>query len=225
MRILLVEDEPRVADFVKRGLTEEGHEVDVAGDGASALVCARSGGYDVVILDIQLPDTDGFRVTSALRADCGAVPILMLTARDAPEDVIRGLDVGADDYMTKPFDFGELVARVRALGRRAAGTPTSSLHMGDVELDRVRHEVRRGGTPVHVTPTEYRLLESLMSASGEPVGRAELLERVWGMTFDPGTGLIDVHIANLRNKLEHRGQRRVIVAVKGVGFRFDGSAP
>ncbi len=225
MKILLVEDESRVADFVKRGLAEEGHDVSVAVDGASALSCARAAAYDVIVLDVHLPDIDGFHVVSALRAERSATPILMLTARDAREDVVRGLDVGADDYLTKPFDFAELVARVRALGRRGGTATPSTLRAGDIVVDRVRHEARRSDTLLHLTPTEYRLLETLMSASGEPVTRATLLERVWGMTFDPGTGLIDVHVGNLRSKLEQDGRPRVIATVKGVGFRLGDPVP
>lgn len=220
MRVLVVEDERRVASFLKRGLTEEGHEVDVAGTASDALTLVRERPFDVIVLDIELPDGDGFTVASTLRTSGTLTPILMLTARDARDDVVRGLDVGADDYLTKPFDFAELIARLRALGRRAAGSTPSNLAGGDITVDRLRHEVVRAGVPLHLTPIEYRLLETLMVAGGEPVSRAELLRRVWAMDFDPGTPVIDVHVANLRAKLEQDGRPRVIVAVKGVGFRF-----
>ena len=217
MRILVVEDEPRVADFIRRGLVEDGNEVDVVRNGEKAIARAGSVRYDVVVLDVGLPGQDGFEVAASLRRS-GTKPILMLTARDAPEDIVRGLNAGADDYLRKPFDFAELVARLRALERRA--TSETAIQAGDITVDRIRHEVRRGDVPLRLTPVEYRLLETIMRASGAIVGRAELLDRVWGMTFDPGTSLIDVHIANLRQKLEGNGGPRVIVTVKGVGFRF-----
>ncbi len=218
MHILLVEDEPRVARFIKKGLTEEGHMVDAAVDGVTALSLAHVGTYDVIVLDVILPGKDGFQVVAALRAEGHATPILMLTARDAREDIIRGLDVGADDYLTKPFDFGELLARLRAFRRRSQPIQRPVLRFADIELDRFRHEARRGGKRVELTPTEFRLLEALMHGRGGIVTRTELLDRVWGMAFDPGTSLIDVHVANLRRKLEAGGRPRVVVAVKGVGF-------
>lgn len=227
MRILLIEDERRVADFVQRGLGEEGHVVDLARNAAEALSGARNGRHDAIIMDIGLPDGSGYDVTRALRAEGVAVPILMLTAHDAPEEVVAGLDAGGDDYLTKPFDFAELLARLRALARRSAAARTTAgrdtvLRADDLVLDRVSHEVTRAGRPIRLTPIEYRLLETLMAADGAPVRRETLLQQVWGMSFDPGTGLIDVHVANLRQKLEHAGGRRVVLAVKGVGFRFDG---
>ncbi|MEA3247070.1 MAG: response regulator transcription factor [Gemmatimonadota bacterium] len=209
---------------MRRGLIEEGHEVDVEGDAAGGLAAARRGDYDVLVVDIGLPDRDGFAVTAELRADGNAAPVLMLTARAGAADVVHGLNGGADDYLTKPFDFDELVARIRALGRRArAGT--ASLRVADIAIDPVRHAVTRGGEEVRLTPIEYRLLDVLVRAAGTTVSRATLLKRVWGMTFDPGTTLIDVHVANLRNKLEAGGRPRVIVAVKGVGFRVAVGAP
>lgn len=220
MNILLVEDEPRLAAFIKKGLSEEGHVVDVAGDGVTALSLAHVGTYDVIVLDVMLPGKNGFQITAELRAAGNATPILMLTVRDAREDIIRGLDVGADDYLTKPFDFGELLARVRALGRRSQPIQQGVLRFADIELDRLQHEVRRGGELIRLTPTEFRLLEALMLVPGRVVRRTELLDRVWGMGFDPGTGLIDVHVAHLRKKLETGGRPRVIATVKGVGFRL-----
>ncbi len=220
MNILLVEDEPRVAGFIKRGLSEEGHVVDVAPDGVTGLSLAHVGTYDVIVLDVLLPGKNGFQVTAELRAEDRVTPILLLTAKDAQEDVIRGLDVGADDYLTKPFDFGELLARIRALGRRTQPIQPHVLRFADIELDRLQHVVRRRGDMVHLTPIEFRLLEALMRVPGQVVQRTELLDRVWGMTFDPGTSLIDVHVANLRKKLEAGERARLIVAVKGVGFKL-----
>ncbi len=220
MNILLVEDEPRVAGFIKRGLSEEGHVVDVAPDGVTGLSLAHVGTYDVIVLDVLLPGKNGFQVTAELRAEDRLTPILLLTAKDAQEDVIRGLDVGADDYLTKPFDFGELLARIRALGRRTQPIQPHVLRFADIELDRLQHVVRRRGDVVHLTPTEFRLLEALIRVPGQVVQRTELLDRVWGMTFDPGTSLIDVHVANLRKKLEAGERARLISAVKGVGFKL-----
>ncbi len=207
-----------MAQFIRKGLQEEGHVVDVAGDGAEGLALASVEQYDAVVLDVMLPLKSGFHVASELRAQGNSTPILMLTAKDAREDIIHGLDVGADDYITKPFDFAELLARLRALSRRGQAIQEDVLRFDDIELDRVQHYVQRGGDPLNLTPTEFRLLEALMRKPGQVVRRTELLDRVWGMSFDPGTSLIDVHIANLRKKLENRGRRRVVVTVKGVGF-------
>lgn len=220
MNILLAEDEPRVATFIKKGLLEEGHMVDVATDGVEALSLAHVGSYDVIVLDVMLPGKNGFQVTAELRATGHSTPILMLTAKDSSEDIVRGLDVGADDYLTKPFDFAELLARVRAVGRRVQPVQPHLLRFGDIEVDRIQHEVRRAGESVELTPTEFRLLEALMRTPGQVIKRTELLDRVWGMRFDPGTSLIDVHIANLRKKLEAGGKARAIIAVKGVGFKL-----
>ncbi len=221
MHILLAEDEGRLAAFIHKGLTEEGHVVDVAGDGVTALSLAHVGSYDVIVLDVMLPGKNGFQVTGALRSEGHVTPILMLTAKDGPEDVIRGLDVGADDYLTKPFDFGELLARIRALGRRTGTGLPPTLRFADLEVDRMQHSVRRGQHDIDLTPTEFRLLETLMRVPGQVVPRTEILDRVWGMSFDPGTSLIDVHVTNLRRKLESGGGARLIAAVKGVGFRME----
>ena len=220
MRILLVEDEPRVTRFIKRGLGEEGHDVDVASDAAQGLALAHVSQYDVIVLDVMLPGQSGFHVASRLRSEGNATPILMLTARDTPRDIVHGLDVGADDYLTKPFDFEVLLARLRALGRRNTPIVEGVLRFQDVELDLLQHTVSRSGAALHLTPTEFKLLEALMRRPGEVVRRSELMDRVWGMSFDPGTGLVDVHMANLRSKLEAGGRPRLIATVKGVGFRL-----
>lgn len=220
MQVLLVEDESRVAEFVARGLMEEGHSVAVASTGEGALERAHATTYDVIVLDIGLPARDGFDVATSLRREGCATPILMLTARDAAADIVRGLDAGADDYLTKPFEFAELLARLRALERRAPHGAATMLRGGDVTLNRVSRDANRARTPLRLTPIEFRLLEVLMIEAGVVITRPQLLQRVWGMSFDPGTGLIDVHIANLRQKLEERGGSRVIITEKGVGFRF-----
>lgn len=221
MRILVVEDEPRVAGFLERGLREEGHAVDVAATGEEALDRTRSfPPYDVVVLDVLLPGLDGFEVARRLRARGNSSPILMLTARDAREDVIRGLDLGADDYLAKPFDFSVLLARLRALVRRHERGDAAVLQWEDVVLDRLRREARRGGRRLDLTPTEFRLLEAVMEGAGKIVPRNELLERVWGLDFEPGTSVIEVHLANLRSKLEAGGASRVVHTIRGQGFRM-----
>jgi DNA-binding response OmpR family regulator len=223
LKLLLVEDEARVARFIKRGLTEEGHVVDVTASGIDAIALGSVTEYDVIILDVMLPGKSGYHVASELRAKGNSTPILMLTARDSREDIIHGLDVGADDYLTKPFDFEELLARIRAVARRARTVDENTLRFAEIELDRLQHSAHRGSRRLDLTPTEFKLLESLMLKPGQAVKRIELLDRVWGMSFDPGTNLIDVHVANLRKKLEDGGEKRLIVAVRGVGFRL-GSA-
>lgn len=220
MKILLVEDEARVARFIEKGLHEEGHVVDTAPDGLEGVAAASVGSYDVILLDLMLPRKSGFQVASELRRAGDTTPILMLTARDARRDVVRGLDLGADDYLTKPFDFDELLARIRAICRRGRTFDDATLRCADIELDRRSHAVTRGARSVVLTPTEFRLLETLMEHDGAVVRRTEILDRVWGMSFDPGTNLIDVHMVNLRRKLEEHGEERVIETVRGVGFRM-----
>ncbi len=223
MKILVVEDDPRVAAFIKRGLLEEGHVVDMSGDAEDGLSNAYVSQYDVIVIDVMLPGKSGFTMTSELRRQDDATPILILTARDSRQDVVHGLDVGADDYLTKPFDFAELLARLRALGRRERRIEKSVLRFADIEMDRIRHTVRRAGQPLDLTPTEFKLLEVLMRDPGRVIRRTEILDRVWGMNFDPGTSLIDVHMAHLRKKLEAQGCTRVIATVKGVGFTLSNS--
>lgn len=219
MRILVVEDDAPAARFLRQGLEEEGHLVDVAGDGDTGVQLGREHPYDVIVLDVMLPRRDGIQVAMELRRGGSATPILMLTARDDTGDIVRGLDAGADDYLTKPFDFDVLVARVRALGRRSSsGGPHGLLRLGDLELDRVRRTVRRGTRRVDLAPREFRLLEHFMLHPEHVITRTNLLERVWDMTFDPGTNVVDAHISNLRRKIEEHGGHRVIHTVRGVGY-------
>ena len=219
MRILVVEDDRKVARFIQQGLEEEGHAVDVAGDGEEAGLLAHVNPYDVVVLDIQLPKRNGLQLAAELRRERITTPILMLTARDSTEDVVRGLDAGADDYLTKPFAFDELVARLRALGRRAAAAPAGGvLRVADVEVDRARHRASRGGRELSLTPREFRLLAYLLERPDEVVSRTELIEKVWDMSFDSGTNVVDVHVSNLRRKLEEGGAPRLLRTVRGVGF-------
>ncbi len=219
MRILVVEDDRKVAQFVRQGLEEEGHAVDVAGDGEQGTLLAHVNAYDALVLDIQLPRKNGLELAAELRREGSTVPILMLTARDTTEDVVRGLDSGADDYLTKPFAFDELLARVRALGRRGGPAVAASLlKFDDVEMDRVHHRVARAGRLLDLTAREFRLLEYFLARPDAVVTRTELLEKVWDMTFDPGSNVVDVHVSNLRGKLEEGGAPRLIQTVRGVGF-------
>jgi DNA-binding response OmpR family regulator len=225
MRILLVEDDRKVARFIQQGLEEEGHAVDVAGDGDAGGQLAHVNPYDVLILDIQLPRKNGLQLAAGLRREDVATPILMLTARDTTEDLVRGLDSGADDYLTKPFAFDELLARVRALGRRAgAPAPGGVLRFGEVEVDRVRHRAARGARNLDLTPREFRLLVHFLERPEQVVSRTELLEKVWDMSFDPGSNVVDVHVSNLRRKLEEGGAPRLLHTVRGVGFALRAGA-
>ncbi len=219
MRILVVEDDRKVALFVRQGLEEEGHAVDVAVDGEEGAMLARVNPYDALVLDVMLPKKNGLQLASELRREGSAVPILMLTARDATDDVVRGFDSGADDYLTKPFAFDELLARLRALGRRSGTALTSpTLRFADVEMDRVRHRAARAGRPLELTAREFRLLEYFLTRPDKVVTRTELLEKVWDMSFDPESNVVDVHVSNLRKKLEDGGAARLIQTVRGVGF-------
>ena len=214
MRILVVEDERKVADFVRRGLEEEGYGVDVLADGRDAGDQAGVVDYDAVVLDLMLPRRDGFAVCRTLRDRGDEVPILVLTARGAVDDRIRGLDAGADDYLAKPFDFGELLARLRALIRRGPSQRPPQLRVGDLVVDPARHAVTLGGEPVELTAREFSVLEYLARRPGELVRRTELLEHVWDANFDGSTNIVDVYVGYVRRKLG----RPLIRTVRGAGF-------
>lgn len=220
MRILVVEDDKKVASFLEKGLREEGYSVDVAHDGADGLMKAHVHDYDLLLLDIMLPGKSGLEVVRDLRAKERNVPVLMLTARDAQEDVVMGLDAGADDYLTKPFGFDELLARVRALLRRGGAARPDRLLYDDVELDRVRHVALRSGTRLDLTPKEFQLLEFLMLNPERVVRRTELLEKVWDLHFDPMSNVVDVHVGHLRRKLRDMGSDPLLQTVRGVGYVF-----
>ncbi|MEO5894978.1 MAG: response regulator transcription factor [Vicinamibacterales bacterium] len=218
MRVLLVEDEQKLAGLIRKGLAEEKYIVEIAADGETALDLARSAAYDIVILDIMLPGIDGFAVCEEIRRRHREVPILMLSARGMIEDRVRGLDTGADDYLTKPFAFSELSARVRALLRRQTTAAFLPLTVGDLTLDPVRRLVTRRGRRVDLTQKELALLEYLMRNAGQVLTRAMIAEQVWDVTWDRLTNVIDVFINHLRKKLEEPGEPRLIHAVRGVGY-------
>jgi two-component system OmpR family response regulator len=218
MRILVVEDDLKTARFLKQGLEEEGHAVDVAPDGEEGAFLGHLNPYDLILLDIQLPKRNGLQLSAELRREGVETPILMLTGRDATPDIVRGLNAGADDYLTKPFEFDELIARVNALTRRRSGTARGILRFADLELDRLSRRVRRKGRPVDLSPREFRLLEFFLLHPDEVVTRVQLLEKVWDMSFDPETNVVDAHISNLRKKLEKQGEPRLIQTVRGAGY-------
>jgi DNA-binding response OmpR family regulator len=219
MRILLVEDDVKLARALARGLRRHAYAVDHADDGDAALMRAAVYDYDLVLLDVMLPGRNGLDVCAALRRRGQAVPILMLTAREGVGDRIRGLDAGADDYLAKPFDFGELLARMRALQRRPAQTRSPELRAGALVVDPATHAVTLGGRAVELTAREFALLEYLASHCGEVVSRTRLLDHVWDENFLGSTNVVDVYVGYLRRKLG----RRLITTVRGVGYRLEGS--
>jgi len=218
MRILVVEDDRKVAGFIEQGLLEEGYVVDVARDGDAATMLAHVNEYDVMLLDVVLPKKNGFQVSTELRSEGRNTPILMLTSRDAVEDVVRGLDAGADDYLAKPFPFDELLARVRALLRRGGAERLDVLRYDVVLLDRLRHVATANDRPLDLTPKEFQLLEYFLLHAEEVVRRTTLLEKVWDMQFDPESNVIDVHIKNLRRKLAEATGEPLLANIRGVGF-------
>ncbi len=218
MKVLVVEDDRKVAGFIEQGLREEGYVVDVAPDGDEASMLAHVYDYDVILLDVMLPKKNGFQVAMELRREGRNTPILMLTSRDAVEDVVRGLDSGADDYLAKPFRFEELLARMRALSRRGGAERMETLRFGDLALDRLRHIATVGDRRLDLTAKEFQLLEHFLLHPEEVVRRTTLLEKVWDMHFDPESNVVDVHVGNLRRKLMTLTAAQRIETVRGVGF-------
>jgi len=218
MRLLLVEDEKKVAGFVKKGLEEEGYAVDLAADGKTGLELALDRVHDLIILDIQLPKMDGLSVLSALRREKVAIPVLLLTVRATIEDKVLGLDAGADDYLTKPFAFQELVARVRALLRRHTEAKHPLLRIADVTLDPARRIVYRGDRKIDLTTREFALLDYFMRNPGRVLTRTMIAEHVWDYDFDSETNVIDVYVNYLRKKIDSGRERKLIQTVRGVGY-------
>lgn len=221
MRILLVEDDHRISNFVAKGLRENAYAVDVARDGASALYQTSINTYDAVILDVMLPVKDGFEVCLEMREGGVKTPVLMLTARDAVEDKVVGLDAGADDYLTKPFAFDELLARLRALLRRSSEVRPAKIVIADLEIDTSAHRVWRDGHEISLTTKEYALLEYLAREKGKVVGRAEIAEHVWDENFDVFSNLIDVYVKRLRAKMDEGFALSLIQTRRGVGYVLD----
>ena len=220
MNILLVEDEKRIAAFIRKGLQEEYCTVDVVPDGAMALEYAAAAQYSVIILDVRLPELDGFLVCAELRARGDQTPVLMLTARDTVEDRVHGLNVGADDYLVKPFAFKELLARVRALSRRPPVRQDSTLKLADLELNTLTHRVQRGGRPIELSALEYRLLEFLMTHAGQVLTRTQITDQVWGLNYDARSNVVDVYIRFLRQKIDEPFELKLIQTVRGSGYKF-----
>jgi DNA-binding response OmpR family regulator len=220
MKILLLEDEIKVASFVKSGLEQAQNTVDVAANIAEADFLAAVNSYDLMIFDCLLPDGDGRNFCRVLRAKGVITPILLLTAKTAVEDKVAGLDSGADDYLTKPFAFNELLARVRALGRRRNSPLLQPLAVADLQIDPLTHKVTRGGKFIAVTPNEYKVLEMLLRHAGQIVTRTDLLEQVWGMNFDPSSNIVDVVIKVLRDKIDRPFEPKLIQTVRGFGYRI-----
>jgi two-component system copper resistance phosphate regulon response regulator CusR len=218
MRILVIEDDPTVGQYVKRGLEEHRWAVDLVADGEEGERRASSEAYDLVILDMRLPTKSGTEVLHALRAKGFERPVLVLTAQDAVDAKVATLRAGADDYVTKPFAFEELLARVEALSRRPRALASPVLRVGDLEIDQATHEVRRGGVPIEVTPKEYTVLEYLARHAGRVMSRTLITEYAWGYHFDPGTNIVDVVINHLRKKVDAGHARKLITTVRGVGY-------
>lgn len=218
MRILLVEDDHSIAQFIGKGLREEGYAVDTASDGGEGLLLAETIPYDLLILDIMLPTLDGLAICQRLRTKGNSVPVLLLTAKDAIEDRVTGLDTGADDYLTKPFAFVELLARIRALLRRGGGQPTSILTVADLRMDAVAHRVWRGETEIPLTNKEYALLEYLLRNENRVLTRTAIIEHVWDIQYDSLTNIVDVHIRSLRAKIDRPFSPPLIHTVRGVGY-------
>jgi len=223
MRVLLVEDEARIAAFVRKGLQEEHYVVDVTDDGDAALDFVEAAEYDLIVLDVMLPRRDGFSVCQEIRRRGMKTPVLMLTARDAVDDRVRGLDAGADDYLVKPFAFKELLARLRALARRPVETQSLQLAVGDLTLDTATHQITRASQVIELSAREYRLLELLLRHRGQPLTRTQIAEGVWGYDFDAQSNVVDVYIRYLRRKVDDPFETKLIQTVRGVGYKIEAS--
>lgn len=218
MKLLIVEDEPRMVELLRRGLTEEGHTVTCALDGHAGLEIARSCEFDGMILDVMMPKLNGYELAKRLRAEKISTPLLMLTAKDSVPDIVHGLDLGADDYMTKPFSFNELLARLRTIKRRAATLRKAMLQVGDLTLDPATRQVSRNGTNISLTRREYSLLEHLMYCAGRVVPRQFLIEAVWGVNHEVEDNTLDAFVRLLRQKIDGDGKPKLIHTVRGAGY-------
>jgi len=220
MRILVVEDEKRIADFLSRGLESAGYAIDVAHDGSRAIELVHAAEYDLVILDLGLPDMDGLSVLQKVRNRKVSPPVLILSARGAVDERVRGLEGGADDYLVKPFAFVELLARVRVLLRRGQPTP-ERLQVGDLTLDCIRRKVTRAGENIELAPKEFSILEYLMRNRGRPLSRTMIVEHVWDMDYDGLTNIVDVYIRHLRSKIDDKWPQKMIQTVRGIGYLLE----
>ncbi|MBD2778501.1 response regulator transcription factor [Iningainema tapete] len=224
MRVLLVEDEPGIAQFISQGLKEAGYATDIATDGQQGLDYASSAEYDIIVLDIMLPQMDGLQLLRKLRSQGFKTPVLLLTARDAVEDRVRGLDAGADDYLFKPFALSELLARLRALLRRPPMQQNTILRVGDLEMDVATREVRRAGKSINLSPREFTLLEYLMRHPRQVLTRSQITEHTWNFDFYENSNVIDVYIGYLRRKIDHGFDKPLLHTVRGVGYCLNADA-
>jgi two-component system copper resistance phosphate regulon response regulator CusR len=218
MKVLIVEDERKTAAYLCKGLSENGFDVEVASQGEAGLRLARAGSYDLIILDVMLPERDGWSVLAELRRHGRQTPVLFLTARDAVSDRVKGLELGADDYLVKPFAFAELLARVHSVLRRSPARPPETLRIADLELDLVRNRASRGGQRLDLTPKEFGLLSLLARRAGEVLSRTLIAEQVWDMSYDSDSNVVDVHVRRLRSKVDDPFDRKLIHTVRGVGY-------
>jgi len=224
MRVLVVEDEKKTAAFVRKALQAEGFAVDVCHDGNEALAAATTTPFDALILDIMLPGLDGLGILQRLRTRQNQTPVLLLSARGEVNERVAGLNLGADDYLPKPFELAELIARVRALTRRSSESQPVMLRVADLSLDTITHQARRGTTSIELTAREYRLLEFFMRSTGRLCGRMMILEKVWDYDFDPGTNLVDVYVRRLREKIDAEFEPKLLHTVRGEGYLMKGDA-
>ncbi|MCH2026062.1 MAG: response regulator transcription factor [Verrucomicrobiales bacterium] len=220
MKILLVEDETEIGELIKNGLEKEGFALDYCQDGDSGMEHAMTRSYDAIVLDVMLPGRSGLEILKMIRAGHNNVPVIIITARGETEDKIEGLDLGADDYLPKPFFVEELIARLRAIWRRSSETGMSVLSVGTLSANLMKREVVRSGVQIDMTPKEFSLLAFLMRAPGRVLTRTQILEQVWGYHFDPGTNLVDVYIRRLRSKIDIEGEVPLIETLRGVGYRM-----